>query len=163
MNIPSLKEDHISQIPALQLLQNLGWVYLSPAEAMALRGGRVSAVILDGILEGQLRKMNRIRYKGAEFAFSEGNIHAAMQALKDVPFDGPVRTNERMYDLLSLGKSMQQSIDGDLKGFTLHYIDWEQPSGMCIMLRKSLPSSARAARIRTAPTSCSSSTAFPLV
>ena len=28
--IPSFKEDHISQIPALQLLQRLGWTYLTP-------------------------------------------------------------------------------------------------------------------------------------
>jgi hypothetical protein len=30
MNAPSFKEDHISQIPALQFLQNLGYTYLSP-------------------------------------------------------------------------------------------------------------------------------------
>ena len=28
--LPSFLEDHISQIPALQLLQNLGWKYLTP-------------------------------------------------------------------------------------------------------------------------------------
>ena len=42
---PLMKEDHASQIPALQLLQNLGWQYLSPAEALALRGGRESAAL----------------------------------------------------------------------------------------------------------------------
>ena len=35
MNTPSFKEDHISQIPALQMLQNLGYIYLSPEEAPA--------------------------------------------------------------------------------------------------------------------------------
>ena len=29
MDTPSFKEDHISQIPALQLLQKLGYTYLS--------------------------------------------------------------------------------------------------------------------------------------
>ena len=28
--VPLLKEDHVSQVPALQLLQNLGWQYLTP-------------------------------------------------------------------------------------------------------------------------------------
>lgn len=28
MNTPSFKEDHISQIPALQMLVNLGYTYL---------------------------------------------------------------------------------------------------------------------------------------
>jgi type I restriction enzyme R subunit len=66
--LPLLKEDHVSQVPALQLLQNLGWQYLTPDEALAERGGRLSNVILDGILERQLRSMNRIRYRGEELA-----------------------------------------------------------------------------------------------
>ncbi len=44
MDTPSFKEDHISQIPALQLLQNLGYTYLSPAEAEKFRGGKTSNV-----------------------------------------------------------------------------------------------------------------------
>jgi type I restriction enzyme, R subunit len=35
-DVPSFKEDHISQIPALQLLINLGYEYLSPLEAIIL-------------------------------------------------------------------------------------------------------------------------------
>ena len=37
---PLLKEDHSSQIPALQVLQNLGWEYLTSEETLAARGGR---------------------------------------------------------------------------------------------------------------------------
>ncbi len=125
--VPLIKEDHISQIPALQLLQNLGWQYLTPAEANKYRNERTSAVLLDGILETQLRQMNKVQYKGQEYPFTEGNIHSAIQALKEVLFDGLVRTNEKIYDLLCLGKSLQQSIHGDIKSFTLQYIDWEHP------------------------------------
>lgn len=32
MNPPSFQEAHISQIPALQLLQRLGFTYLSPED-----------------------------------------------------------------------------------------------------------------------------------
>jgi type I restriction enzyme R subunit len=42
-----------------------------------------------------------------------------------VLYDGLVRTNEKVYDLLMLGKSLQQSMLGDTKSFTLRYIDWE--------------------------------------
>jgi len=125
--IPLMKEDHISQVPALQLLQNLGYTYLTPEEALRLRGGRTGGVILDGVLEEQLRRINRITYRGNEYPFSEGNILSAIQTLKDVTYDGLVRTNERLYDLLCLGKSLQQSISGDVKSFTLNYIDWERP------------------------------------
>lgn len=122
---PSFKEDHISQVPALQLLQKLGYTYLTPDEALELRGGRMGAVLLEGVLAQQLRKINRIRFRGNEYPFSEGNILSAIQTLKDIVFDGLVRTNEKVYDLLCLGRSLQQSIDGDVKSFPLHYIDWK--------------------------------------
>lgn len=124
---PTFREDHVSQIPALQLLVNLGFTYLTPAEVMEQRGNRRSNVLLEGILSEQLRSMNRVRYKGREYPFTEGNIYSAVQGLKDVMFDGLIRTNEKIYDLICLGKSLQQSIDGDLKSFTLQYIDWDTP------------------------------------
>lgn len=124
---PLFLEDHISQVPTLQLLQNLGWTYLSAEETLELRGGRVSRVVLTGILAPKLRELNRIRFKGEEWPFSEGNIASAIQALEDIPIDGLVRTSERVYDLLRLGKSLQQTISGDTRSFPLGYIDWAQP------------------------------------
>ena len=124
---PQYSEDAISQLPALHLLQNLGWQYLKPDEALDLRGGKLSNVLLEGILVPWLRKHNLVRFKGKELPFTEGNILSALQALKEIPFDGLVRINEKIYDLLCLGKSLQQSVDGDIKSFTLHHIDWEHP------------------------------------
>ncbi len=124
---PSYLESVTSQIPALQLLINLGWKYLTPDECLKLRGGRESNVILDDILTDQLRKINRIEFKGKEYPFTEGNILAGAQALKDFMYDGLIRTNEQIYDLICLGKSLPQSIEGDIKSHTLRYIDWENP------------------------------------
>lgn len=123
-DVPSFQEDHISQVPALQVLQQLGYRYLDEEETLQLRGGRESNVLLDGVLEEQLRRMNKIQFKGEQFEFSEANINTAIQALKDLPLDGLVRTNEKIYELLVWGKSLQQSIRGDTKSFTLQYIDW---------------------------------------
>jgi type I restriction enzyme R subunit len=121
------REDAISKFPALYLLIQLGYKYISPEEALALRGGRLNNVLLDGVLASWLRKNNTVRFKNQEIPFTEGNIFSAMQALREVPFDGLIRTNEKIYDLLCLGKSLQQSVDGDTKSFTLRYIDWEHP------------------------------------
>lgn len=124
---PSFLEDHISQIPALRLLQNLGCVYLRPQEVHLERQGKLSNVLLEGVLEKQLRRLNRINFKGREQEFSDANIQAAIQSLKDVVLaDGLMRMNERVYDLLSLGKSFEQTIDGDRKSFTLNYVDWKR-------------------------------------
>ena len=57
----SFKEDHISQIPALQLLQKFGYTYLTPDEALAMRGGKTSNVLLEDVLRNQLRRINSIR------------------------------------------------------------------------------------------------------
>lgn len=124
---PDFREDAISKFPALCLLIQLGYKYLTPEEALALRGGRLNNVLLDGILAPWLRKNNCVHFKNQEIPFSEGNIIGAMQALREVPFDGLIRTNEKIYDLLCLGKSLQQNVDGDTKSFTLRYIDWEHP------------------------------------
>ncbi|HTV48653.1 MAG TPA: HsdR family type I site-specific deoxyribonuclease [Phycisphaerae bacterium] len=123
---PSYREDDASQIPALRMLINLGYEYLTPDEAVRLRGGKTSGVILDGVLEKQLPKLNRISFKKQEYAFSEGNIQSAIMSLKDVLYDGLVRTNEKAYDLLTLGRSMPQTILGDTKSFPLIYIDWNR-------------------------------------
>ncbi|HEV7645079.1 MAG TPA: type I restriction endonuclease [Pyrinomonadaceae bacterium] len=125
--LPSFLEDHISQVPALQLLQNMGYTYLRPAEVYLERGGKFSNVLLENILEKQLRKLNKIRFKGIEHDFTDENLKKAIQKLKEVPFDGLVRTSEKIYDLLSLGESFEQEIEGDKKSFSLRYIDWEEP------------------------------------
>lgn len=124
-SIPSFKEDHISQVPALQLLINLGYVYLTPEEALISRGGKTSNVILETVLEKQLRQINTILYKGGEYKFSNNNITNAITTLKNIPYDGLIRTNEKIYDLLSLGKSFEETILGNTKSFDLKFIDWE--------------------------------------
>lgn len=124
MDTPSFKEDHISQIPALQLLQNIGYSYLTPEEANIARGRRSSNVLLESILESQLKKINRINFRNRQHEFTNSNIRNAILALKEVPFDGLVRTNEKIFDLLTLGKSLEQTVDGDTKSFNLNFIDW---------------------------------------
>lgn len=124
---PPLDEDRASKLQALHLLQQMDYVYLTPDEADRLRNRRRSEVLLFGILEDVLPRINRIRYKGEEQPFSGGNIAAGIAALRDVLYDGLVRTNEKIYDLLMLGKELQQSILGDTKSFNLQYMDWDHP------------------------------------
>ncbi len=124
---PSFLEAAISQIPALRLLQQLGYSYLSPEEIAVQRKGRGSRVLLEGILAQQLRRLNKISFKGREVPFSDENIAKGIEALRDLPFEGLVRTSEKIYDLITLGKSLDQTIDDETKGFTLRYIDWLNP------------------------------------
>ena len=120
-------EKHLSQIPALQLLANLGYRYLTPTEALALRGGRLSNVLLEEVLRDSLKRINRIQHKGDQYLFSEENLQSAIQRLKNVKYDGLLKTNEAVYDLLTLGVALEQSVEGAVRSFTLNYIDWKNP------------------------------------
>jgi len=102
-------EKYLSQIPALQILVNLGYRYLTPMEALTERGGRQGNVLLEEILRGHLKNLNRIQYKGGSYLFSEENIQTAIQRLRNVKYDGLLRTNQAIYDLLTLGVALEQS------------------------------------------------------
>ena len=128
MELPSFKEDHISQIPALQMLMKLGYKYLTPEEALEARGNRSSNVLLETILKKQLKEINKIEYKDKEFPFSQSNINTAILALRDLPVqDGFMAGSQAFNDLITLGKSLEQNVLGDKKSFSFKYIDWEHP------------------------------------
>ncbi len=127
MNNFQINEKHLSQIPALQLLINSGYEYITPAKAVVERQNRTSNVLLENTLRNQLKNINRIHYKGREFLFSEENIQSAIQKLKNIKYDGLLKTNEAIYDLLTLGTALEQTVEGDSKSFNLNYIDWRNP------------------------------------
>jgi len=116
-----------SQLPALEFLQALGWKYISPEETVSARGDILSNVILEDILMERLQKINSFEYKGENYKFSRNSITAAINALRNISDEGLVVTNEKVYDLITLGKSFTESIDGDMKAFSLRYIDWQNP------------------------------------
>ncbi|KAF0200862.1 MAG: type I restriction enzyme R [Bacteroidetes bacterium] len=127
METPSFKEDHISQIPALQMLVNLGYTYLSPAEAERQRGGKTSNVLLEDVLRKQLKEINSIRVSTTRTnIFTDENIERGVLALKNLPMnEGYIAASEKAYNLLTLGQALEQTVDGDKKSFTLQYIDWK--------------------------------------
>lgn len=124
---PPIGEDATSQIPALHLLHRLGWKLLSPAEALALRQGRTAAVVLTSVLEQQIDAINRIETPRGEERFGREAIAVAVQKLVSPDDDGLVTTNERVWDLLRLGTSVQVTVAGRRRGHPLWYVDWEQP------------------------------------
>ena len=117
-----------SQLPALQLLLALGYEYLSPRRARELRGGRLGEVILEPLLRDSLKRFNHIQAGGGTHLFSEENLGAAIQRLKNLRFDGLLTGNAAVHELLTLGTALEQTIDGDTRGRTLRYVDWDTPA-----------------------------------
>lgn len=127
MNSDLYLEKNISQQPAIDLLTAMGYTYISPADCDKQRGSRYHVLLRD-ILRGQLRRLNRYVYAGAENEFSAANIERAMEDLDEPLTDGLVRTSEKIYDALLLGKSYPETVgEGKMLSFNLRYIDWETP------------------------------------
>lgn len=122
-------EKNISQQPAIDLLCKLGYHYISPEECMRQRED-LQNVILKDVLRQQLYNLNSFEYGGKEYKFSSANIEKAINDLDEPLTDGLVRTSEKIYDHLMLGKTYVEKLDdGSAKSFNLKYIDFS-PEGM---------------------------------
>lgn len=124
-----MTEDITSQIPALRLLINAGYTYLSTEEVMQLRYERTGNVLLEPILKEQLAKINTIRVSSTRTErFTQSNIDEAVLRLKEIPMEsGYTSATEYVYEMLTLGTTLDQTIDGSRREYTLLYIDWKHP------------------------------------
>lgn len=118
-------EKYLSQIPAIQTLIKLGYHYISPTQAFKHRGNSLSNVLLEDILEEQLRKLNCILYRGCEYEFTDENIRAAIDKLRRLSHDNVIHSNQEIYDLITLPLSLTQTIEGNTRSFDLFFIDWK--------------------------------------
>ncbi|QSS97813.1 type I restriction endonuclease subunit R [Psychroflexus sp. ALD_RP9] len=127
MQNPSFQEDHSSQIPALQLLINMGYNYLNPHQALEARGNKTANVLLEDVLKKQLKHINSAKLSSHEAVpFTDGNIEQAVLALKNVALvDGYQATAQKIYELLTLGFSVEQNVGGNIKTFDINFIDWK--------------------------------------
>ena len=106
-------EKNSSQQPAIELLQSMGYTYISPQDCEAQRGSRYH-VLLKDILRGQLRRINRYAFAGAENEFSAANIERAMEDLEQEPAaEGLVRASPASVDLpISSGlRTIKREVD----------------------------------------------------
>lgn len=118
-------ERYISQQPAMEVLQGLGYETIKPNDAEAMRGN-LYEVLLKTVLEQKLRKLNSYEYKGVTYPFSEANIQQAIRDLDEALTDGLVKTNEKIFETLLLGRSYTESLpDGSKKSFTIQFVDWD--------------------------------------
>lgn len=125
MNKDVYLELNASQRPAIELLESMGYTYISPEDCEKQRGSKYHVLLRD-VLRGQLRRLNRYAYASVENEFSAANIERAMEDLDEPLTDGLVRTSEKIYDALLLGRSHLETVgEGKMLSFNLKYIDWD--------------------------------------
>lgn len=126
--IPVANEISTSQRPAIEVLQKLGYKYISEEENKNLRNNILTDVIFKDILAKKLNEINSYEYKGEKYKFSASTIGQAIKDLNEDLVTGLISTNEKIYDLLTLGKSYQENmVDGTKRSFDIKYIDFEHP------------------------------------
>ncbi len=103
MQLPEYREELSSQIPAAQLLIALGYTYLSPQQALALRGERTRNVILSGISSPGCGNIITSPYAEKNIPLTDSAIQEALRRISDVPLvDGLKKASQSIYELISL-------------------------------------------------------------
>ena len=123
---PDTSENKIQQ-NSINLLQSLGYKFISREENLRLRGVKSSEVLFREILTKKLGEINGYEYKGKRYKFSQSNVLKAVDELAGVSLnEGLMFANERITNLLLLGTSLEENLeDGTRRSFSFKFIDFE--------------------------------------
>ncbi len=121
-------QQHACRLPTLHLLCNLGWNFLSSAQALAMRGGTREVVLRTRLVE--VLQTRRYEYKGQWYPLSGAGIEQVLRELCGLGLaEGLLRANERLYTKLSLGITVTELMpDGKKHQPTIAVIDWADPA-----------------------------------
>ncbi|EMO5258003.1 TPA: type I restriction endonuclease subunit R [Proteus mirabilis] len=124
---PKFQEEYSAKLPALMLLTNLGWSFLSPGLALAARGGKVDEVVLRQVLRSELQKRT-FTFAGKNYPLSEKSIdNLIAEVCSPALNEGLLTANERLYNHLLYGISVTEFVDGKKASPTIALIDWQNP------------------------------------
>lgn len=131
MNHTIFNERPECQDRLIKFLENMGYEYVSRSEA-ELKRKSLSKVIFEDELIRFLSKQT-YKFKGHELLFSGESIMKAVNALDASLLQGLSMASKEIYNLLTLGISLDESItiDKDMpvrQSFDLSYIDFERPA-----------------------------------
>ncbi len=120
---PQGNEQHTSHIPALATLINLGWTFMLAAECLTLRGNPRD-VVMKPVLEGVLHQ-RKFEFKGQWYPLSDQAIDQIIREVTTPAMaQGLLDANQSVYDMLTLGITVTEFIDGKKAQPTIHLIDW---------------------------------------
>ena len=123
---PDTREEAASKLPAVHVLMAMGWDYLTPTDALALRGSE-RGVLLVPVLRERL-KGHRFAFKGQTYRLSDGGIDQVVREISASGLnEGLIPANEAIYKHLTLGITVTEFVDGQRTSVTVPLIDWAAP------------------------------------
>lgn len=118
------QEEYSAKLPALTLLTNLGWSFLSPEQALTARNSKLDEVVLRNELRKQLQK-RRFVFAGQEHSLSNNAIDNIIHELCAPALnEGLTSANEKLYNHILYGISVTEFVDGKKVTPTIPLIDW---------------------------------------
>lgn len=125
---PNSREQYSAHLPALHMLCNLGWNFLTTAQALALRGSTREVLLKPRLIE--VLQTRRYEYKGEWFPLSPSGIDQIVREVSALNLaEGLMPANERLYGKLALGITVTEFMpDGKKHQPTIHLIDWANPA-----------------------------------
>ena len=125
-NLPNFREEQSAKIPALTLLTNLGYQFISPNECVVKRGN-LSTVILPDVLRDVL-KHKTFSFLGKDRQLSESAMDKIVHELANPAMnEGLKAANEKLYNALTYGISVTEFVEGKKANPTIDIIDWQNP------------------------------------
>ncbi|PHI28470.1 type I restriction endonuclease subunit R [Budvicia aquatica] len=121
---PKFEEEYIAKLPALTLMTNMGWYFLSPQRAMQARDGKQEQVVLRAELRRVL-ETRRFHYAGKEHPLSEASIENIIgEVCSPALNEGLIQANQRMHNHLLYGITVTEFVDGRKTSQTVELVDW---------------------------------------
>jgi len=123
--LPRFQEEYSAKLPALTLLSNLGWSFLSPSQALVARDGKQDQVVLRQILRAELTKRS-FSFAGQNYPLSEKSIDNLIAEMCSPALnEGLLTANEKIYNHLLYGIAVTEFVNGKKVSPTITLIDWQ--------------------------------------
>ncbi|WP_288498981.1 type I restriction endonuclease subunit R [uncultured Acinetobacter sp.] len=123
-DLPRFQEEYSAKLPALTLLTNLGWSFLSPSQALVARDGKQDQVVLRQILRHELSKRTFI-FAGQEYPLSAKSVDNLLSEICSPALnEGLLTANEKIYNHLLYGISVTEIVNSKKVSPTIPIIDW---------------------------------------
>lgn len=139
-----------SQLPAVELLINMGYTYLSCEELKKQRREDNGKFILKDIAFESLKKINHFEYKGETYPFSDKNVWDAIEELENIQVQGLQDTAREVYHLIMTegGKTFPVTIDGQKSSQNFRFIDFQNPRNNSFHITVEVPVNGKRENIR---------------
>lgn len=111
-------EEGLSETPAVELLQKLGYEYVAP-EVLEAERASLREVVLVGRLEAALRRLNPW--------ISDDNVHKAVRAVTNIQAASLIEANEKAYTALTYGIALEQDLGGGRQSRQVRFFDFDEP------------------------------------